>query len=115
MRSYIYAIILFGVVLETYSFFAYYQGFPQNTSYYKCIKPTTNGRVIVFLPYFHDQIIPGYLENLKNAVEAELTVEVAIIASRCEPIDKEIGLLKGWLSGINIDRFWVIIGSISEG
>lgn len=65
-------IILLGHILQTGCLYTFYESEFQNTSYYKCIKPTTNGRII--LPFDYD--LPFYLRNIESAQEAGLSVEL---------------------------------------
>ena len=56
-------VILVGLI-QADCLFAFYQYQYQNTTYYKCVKPTTNGRITVLLLYYQDNVDMDYFKNL---------------------------------------------------
>ena len=103
----LFVIILLGLFLQANCLFTYYQPRLLNSTYYKCIKPTVNGRIILFFIYYEGDILPDCQENIQRAIDAGLTVELVILPSRCWPIDEELEFLATSFEGKNIDRFWV--------
>ena len=100
-------IILLGLFLQANCLFTYYQPALLKSTYYKCIKPTVNGRIILFFFYYEGDILPDCQENFQNAIDAGLAVELVITPSRCWPIDEELRFLAKSFDGKRIDRFWV--------
>ena len=107
-------IILLGVLLTANSLFTFYQFEPQSAAYYKCIKPTANGKIIVLYLYYKNQVAPDFAENLKNALEAGLAVEPLIVPTRCRPIDEELKLLQGWFAGAKFERIWFVLEEVTS-
>ena len=59
------------------------------------------------LPYNKNDLNPTYLENIQNALDAGLTVEVVISPRRCRTVDEDVQFLGRSLKGKPIDRFWI--------
>lgn len=57
-------IILFGAILQAQCLFTFYQLDSLDSTYYKCVRQTSNGQIIQLFPYFQDEVFDGYMESL---------------------------------------------------
>ena len=106
-------IILFASLLQANSLFTFWQTGHHNVSYFKCIKPTANGRIILTLSYRQDQIYQSDLQNIQNALDAGLAVELVNFPTRCQPLEEGLKNLSRTLAGKPIDRIWIALGEES--
>ena len=104
--KFLFIIILFGLFLQANCLFAFWQAGHNNVSYYKCIKPTVNNRVILILSDRQDKIYQDDLQNIQDALDAGLVVELVNFPTRCQPLDEGLKNLSKNLAGKPIDRFW---------
>lgn len=102
-------IILLAISSPNNCLFAYFSIGPADTSYYRCIKQTVNGRINLQSPYENDEVNPRLLTNVDNALAAGLTVELLFYVNPCWPIDDMISILSTYVKGKNIDRLWVTL------
>ena len=107
-------IILLSIFSQSHCLFTFYQPGLLNSTYYKCIKPTVNGRIILVFLYYEDKIFPGCQENIQSAIDAGLAVEIALAPTRCWPIDEELRFLVKSFEGKKIDRFWLALEEVRE-
>lgn len=107
--KFISVIYLLVSLCQVHGKFAYFQRDLQKTSYYQCIKPTSNGRVTVYLIYTDDLISPFDVKNIQHAYDAGLAVEVAIAPVRCRGVEEELAFLVENLKIGTIDKFWVVL------
>lgn len=63
----VFVINLLTLLLQAGCSFSFYQPMLQNVTYYKCIKPTVNDKVVTYFRYFTDFVDPNSLQNMRNA------------------------------------------------
>lgn len=96
-------------IFQTSCLFTFYTPFSHPTTYYKCIQPSVNNRIILLFRYYQDEIEEEDPVNVQNALKAGLNVEVLIFPIQRRPIDQELAFLVRTFERISIDRFWIAL------
>lgn len=105
-------IILLTILTHTNTLYTFYQQFTQNTSYYKCLKPTSNDRIILRYIYSFNETNQTFIQNINNALEAGMNVELVIAPTRCRSVGEELDFLVKSLEGKNIEKFWICVDDV---